>query len=127
MRPCDIDVERSPRFKREFQEFQGQYPKTIDDIKGLFENVAKDPRGTARGRIQIGDEREVYKYYCKSSDLRKGANKAYRIIAFYEPDRALVTPLAMYLKSRTENIPVREVLLALEALRDRAPPPPALP
>ena len=115
MKLCDIDVERSYRFKREFQELQKKYRRTIDDVKDLFSRVAQNPRGTARGRIQTGnDQQEVYKYYCKSTDLQRGAREAYRIVALYEPDRNLLTPLAMYLKPA--DITIQEVVETMKAL-----------
>lgn len=115
MRPCEIDVERSPRFKRELQTFQQKYPQTLNDVADLFGRIAQNPRETAVGRVQTGNStQEVYKYYCKSSDLRRGSREAYRIIALYEPDRNLLTPLAMYLKP--EDVAAKEVVEAIKAL-----------
>jgi hypothetical protein len=115
LRPCDIDVERSPRFKREFKAFQEKYRQTVDDVRELFERIAQDPRGTAHARQQTGNEQqEAYKYYCRSRDLKKGSREAYRIIALYEPERNLLTPLAMYLKPN--DITIKEVAAAIKAL-----------
>lgn len=64
--------------------------------------------------MQIGTDQEVYKYDSKCTNLQRGANKGYRIIALYETDRNLVTPLAMYLKPN--DITTKEVLVAIRAL-----------
>lgn len=115
MRPCDIDVERSPRFKRELQEFQQKYPQTLNDVTDLFKRISQNPQQTHAGRLQTGSStQEVYKYYCKSSDLRRGSREAYRIIALYERDRNLLTPLAMYLKPA--DVAVKEIVEAIGAL-----------
>lgn len=118
MNQCAIDVERSDRFKREFQALQQKYPHTVDDITELFQRVAQNPRAASkRGRYRTGTDHEVYKYDCKSTDLQKGADKAFRVIALFEPTRNLVTPLAIYLKQDRDDVPVKEVVLAINALR----------
>ena len=115
MRPCDIDVERSPRFKRELEDFQRKYSQTLNDVSDLFKRIAQNPVQTAAGRLQTGiSTQEVYKYYCKSSDLRRGSREAYRIIALHEPDRNLLTPLAIYLKP--DEITTTEIAEAIKAL-----------
>lgn len=137
MNRCVIDVERSDRFKQEFREFQQKYPHTIDDVLQLFSRIADNPRGAAKGqRYPVGTDHEIYKYDCKSTDLKRGSNKAYRIIGLYEPALNVVTPLAIYLKPN--DITVKEVLVAIAALRapsagptslvpPSAPQPPAAP
>lgn len=126
MRPCAIDVERSDRFKQEFRDLQQKYPQTIDDVRDLFSRVAQNPRGVAKGqRYPIGkNDQEVYKYDCKCSNLQRGSNKGYRIIALYEPAANLVTPLAMYLKP--DDISVKEVVVAIAALKVPSPAPTSL-
>src|SRR5262249_55807550 len=122
---CAIDVERSDRFKREFQAFQQKYPHTIDDVTDLFTRIAENARGAAKGqRYPIGTDAEVYKYDCKSTDLKRGSNKAYRIIGLYEPNLNLMTPLAMYLKP--DDITVKEVVAAIAALKAPSPSPTSL-
>ena len=125
MSQCAIDVERSERFKQEFQALQKKYPRTIDDVSDLFRRISENPRGAAKGeRHQLGTDQEVYKYDCKCTDLQRGSNKGYRIIALYEPSQNLVTPLAMYLKPA--NIEDREIAVAMAALKAPSSGPTAL-
>ena len=60
-------------------------------------------RGIARGGTAPG---------CRDPQPR--SREAYRIIALYEHDRNLLTPLAMYLKP--DDITKKEVLTAIAAL-----------
>jgi hypothetical protein len=114
---CDVDIDRSPNFKRNLQALQLKHPRVIIDLREAFDRIEQAPTAACSARrMQLGTNHEVYKYRCKSSDAQKGSNKAYRIIALYERQMNLLTPLALYLKSDAEDIPAKEVLAAIAAL-----------
>jgi hypothetical protein len=121
---CRIDFR--PAFLRIVATQQRQYPQVNKDLKDLFEHVVQAPTKAAGARrYELGyDDYEAYTYDCKSTDMRKGAKNAFRVVAAYEKKTNVVTPISMFYKGDLEYMPADEVFRAIESIKAATEPEP---
>lgn len=118
MPSCKIDLEASPKFKKLIKNYKRPYPRLLKDLEEAFERIEKDYTTEANARAIVGFSNKVWKYRCKSTDLRKGASKALRIIAFYNEDNSTLYPMLVYLKSDQEDVSREEIEKVVSELKE---------
>ncbi len=116
---CRIDIEASPTFQKLLRRYQRQYPKTKADLEDAFARIEQDPQHAAHATPLIGFERAVWKYRCKQSDLQRGAQGGYRIIALYEAGTGVLYPILLYAKRDREDVASEQVTWAIQELQRR--------
>ena len=73
-----------------------------DDLISVLRNFDK---GTS---IALGNN--LYKIRIKSSDIRKGKNKSFRLIIFVWQKKNTLVPIVLYFKGDKENISKKELI-----------------
>lgn len=80
----------------------------------------------------VGFGQPVYKYRCKCSDLKRGTQGGFRIVAVYRKNEELLLPVLIYGKWQQGTVPTRQVkgavtelLNAIQAARANAPAQPS--
>lgn len=116
---CRIDIEASPTFQKLLRSYLRQYPRTKADLADAFARIEQDPEHAAHATPLIGFGRAVWKYRCKQSDLQRGAQGGYRIIALYEPATAVLYPILLYAKRDRDDVAPEQVTEAAQELQRR--------
>lgn len=118
MPPCRIDIDASPTFRKLLRKLQKTCRKINEDLAEAFECIEKDYTKAANANAIPNFAKSAWKYRWKSSDLRRGALGGFRIIAFYNQDKAILYPLFIYLKTDREDVSYKEIQEAIQSLQD---------
>ncbi len=79
-----------------------KYRHLKNDLISVLENFNKETS------IDLGNS--LYKIRIKSSDIRKGKNKSFRLIIFVWQDKNTLVPIVIYFKGDKENISKKELI-----------------
>ncbi|MCI0484964.1 MAG: hypothetical protein L0Y78_10325 [candidate division NC10 bacterium] len=118
MPPCRIDIDASPTFQKLLRKLQRTCRKINEDLTEAFESIEKDYTKAAQANAIPKYANTVWKYRCKSSDLRRGAQGGFRIIAYYHQSNGTLYPILIYLKTEKEDVSAEEIQKAIQALKD---------
>jgi len=114
---CRIDLDSSPTFRKLLRKLRRSYPQITDDLREIFEKIEEDYRRAAGAAAIPGFGEEVWKYRCKSSDLKRGAQRGFRIVAYYDSERNVLHPILVYTKPQQEDVSPEEIEGAISGLR----------
>ncbi len=107
------------RFERGVAALSKKFPALSADLASLFADLVGPPSkpipwGTRVVRLRgLGQGQEGLKVRMPSSDMGKGSSKAFRVI-LVQRQADHWQPVALYAKGDQEDIPLKEVLAAID-------------
>ncbi len=105
-------VKSLPLFDKRLERLERKYPKTIDDVLLLIDQLEQDQRP---GQRVPGVGYSIYKVRLPNRSARRGKSGGFRII-YYAQRSNRVTLLTIYSKTENTDISITEIRqLALEA------------
>ena len=125
MNSFTIDVS-VPVFVQEYKQALKKFPSIKNDISEAFGSLEKSPE---IGDAIPGYARALWKLRIGVKG-RFGKRGGYRLIYHVDAERSVITPIALYFKADTPDLPVHEVskrFLAVARAVGAIPDPPVIP
>lgn len=97
-----------PHFKKQLKNLNKKYKNISNDLIKSLTNFNKQTS------ISLGNN--IYKIRIKSSDIKKGKNKSFRLIIFVIELDKTIYPIAIYFKSNKTNITDIEIKYHLKCI-----------
>lgn len=114
---CNIPSFRIPAFSRDVSRLKKKYRNIEGDIKVSFERIRGNYRAAAFAQAIPGYSNRLWKYRCRSTDMRKGGRGGFRLICYLD-DAQDMYPIAIYAKSHRSVQDATRIDLALKQLAD---------
>ena len=118
----DVDAEASSNFRRNVKRLAKRFPNIEADLQDFFAAVRKNHRQKCGATVIPHCHQSVWKYRCKSSDLKRGQSGGYRVICYVNSNRSRIYPIAVYAKSDQSNISTSEINRLVKALSEKIGP-----
>lgn len=116
---CSISSYRIPSFSRDISKLRKKYRNIEGDIEALFEKIEKNYRAAASAQAIPGYSNSLWKYRCRSTDLKRGGRGGFRVICYLD-DTQTMYPIAIYVKSHQSVQDATRIDLALKQLDDHS-------
>lgn len=100
-------------FGRKLKKLKKKYPRITNDLKELLSDMEE---GRISGVPIPGLSEKVCKIRVGSSDMKRGKSGGYRIICYFEKEKCEIFLLTVYVKTRNENIPLKDIKAILKEL-----------
>jgi len=115
---CRIDLS-SPTYLRSLRQLRKKYRNIEDDLAKTFRIIEGDHETPGAHAVSLhGFGRTVWKYDCRSSDLRKHPRECFRIVAvFLDDNRETLYPIILYFKGDKGDTTEKEIKHAMRELR----------
>jgi len=107
--PCLVDPDRSASFRALLNSLRKRFPHLVDDLAEIWPKIATDYRNACGAESIPTFNDTVFKYRCKSTDLRKGAANAFRVIAYLHATNNTLYPLFLYYKGDLANLGAKAI------------------
>lgn len=107
--PCIVDSQRSLSFAKLLKSLTKRFPKIADDLAEVWPKIEQDYRQACGAESIPGGHDNIFKYQSKSTDMRKGAKNAFRIIGYYHAATNTLYPLFMYYKGDLSTISAKAI------------------
>ena len=114
---CNVSHHRIRAFSKDVSKLRRKYRSIDDDLKVLFEEIGKDYRNVASAQPIPGYSNRLWKYRCRSTDMRRGGRGGFRLICYLD-DSQNMYPIAIYAKSHQSVQDATRINLALRQLDD---------
>ena len=114
---CSVSSYRIPSFSRDVSKLRKKYRNIERDIETLFEEIKQNYRTTASAQAIPGYSNRLWKYRCRSTDLKRGRRGGFRLICYLSATQEMC-PIAIYVKSHQSVQDATRIDLALEQLED---------
>lgn len=95
-----INIELTPRFKRDLRELAKRYRSIRSDLSPLIEQLQK---GELIGDKIKGLKYNVFKVRLKNSNIQKGKSGGYRVIYYVKTEKAIILT-TIYSKSDFSDV-----------------------
>lgn len=114
---CLVNKKHSPTFDSLIEHYKRKFPKIEEDVDEALEAISKDYR-TARHSNSIPRfNNTAYKYRVKCSDMRRGAQGGYRLIAYYHQQTNTLFPVLIFPKTELEDTDFESISSAIKELQ----------
>lgn len=104
MPPCLVDPDRSSSFANALKPLHKRFPHILEDLEEIWPKIAADYTQAAGAECIPGGKGLWFKYQSKSTDLRKGARNAFRVIGYYHELTNTLYPVFIYYKGDLSTI-----------------------
>lgn len=113
MKKYRVVLKDSSPIAKDIKRLSKKYPSVKEDLIPAFQELEEDPAKAADSRVPRfkGD---VWKKWIKSSDLKKGKQKGFRLIYYWKLKTLHVFPIRLYSKSETDELTQREISRAMK-------------
>ena len=105
-----IQIEFTPRFKRDLRELAKRYRAIRKDIEPLIEQLQG---GETPGDKIRGINYQVFKVRLKNSNIQKGKSGGYRVIYYIKTESAIIL-VTIYSKSDISDVSNKIIEKAIE-------------
>lgn len=117
MQVCRVDDAKSSSFRRTLKKLRKKYPKAADDVAAALAEIAKDHVTACNAAALPGYHGLLWKYRCRSSDMKRGQSGAFRIIAYFDEQDRVLYPMLIYWKGDRQGLPDSELQAAMAEVR----------
>lgn len=114
-----VQVDTSSNFRKNVKKLAKRFPNIERDIQEFFAAVKQNYRQKCGATVVPRCHKSVWKYRCKSSDLRRGQSGGYRIICYVDSNHSVIYPIAVYSKSDQSNISTAEINRLVKAVTEK--------
>lgn len=104
-----VEVNLTPRFRKDLKDLAKRYRSIRKDLQPLIEELQSGK--TPGDRIE-GLDRQVFKVRLKNSDIQKGKSAGYRVIYYLQTQTGIVL-VTIYSKSDLSDISDRTIEQAI--------------
>ncbi len=102
---CFVQVEATPRFKRDLRTLAKKYRSIRNDVQPVIEQLEA---GELPGNRISGIGYEIFKLRVRNSDIKKGKSGGYRLIYYVKTATGIVL-LTIYTKSEQADIAADDI------------------
>lgn len=111
-----VQPDTSSLFGKKVKRLAKRFPNIEKDLQEFYSAIEENHRQKCGAAAVPKFGESVWKYRCRSSDLKRGKSGGYRIICYVDSDLFLIYPITIYAKADQSDITASEINKLVKAL-----------